>query len=140
VHATLALLDDRFASMRETFVEAELARAVAEVRPWLARLHACVPELGHQPIELVFAMGPHGRALARRILVGAPAAWNGLDPLAVALQAAHEALVRACPLDGYVALERWALAELPARLHDADATVQQGHAAWLAGLDCSGLA
>lgn len=138
VHATLALLDDRFASMREVFVDAALARAVDDVQPWLARLHAHVPELAAQPIELVFAMGPHGRALPRRIVVGAPVAWNGLDPLAVAVQAAHEALVRACPHEGYVAVERWALAELPARLR-ADPNLHAGHARWRAGLDCSGL-
>lgn len=139
VHTTLALLDDRFASMREAFVDAALARALGDVQPWLARLQVHVPELAAQPIELVFAMGPHGRALPRRVLVGASADWNGLDPLAVAVQAAHEALVRACPHEGYVAVERWALAELTARLRDAAPALQQGHARWLAALDCSGL-
>lgn len=139
VHATLALLDADFARMRRELVDAALARAIDELQPWLARLHVHVPELDAVPIELVFAMGPHGRALPGRILVGAPADWNGLDPRDAALQAAHEALVGACELDGYVAQERWALHALGERLTAAAPDLRAGHARWLAGLDCSGL-
>lgn len=139
VHAALALLDARFAVMRIDFVDAALELAGQAMQPWLARLRPHVPELDDVPLELVFAMGPHGRALAGRILIGAPVTWNGLHPRDAALQAAHEALVRSCGIDDYVALERWALRELGERLAAAEPELRQAHARWLAGLDCSGL-
>lgn len=63
-----------------------------------------------------------------RILVGAVAAWNRLTPAQVAVQAAHEALVRSSELDEYLAVERWALAELGSRLARADPELRSAHA------------
>jgi radical SAM superfamily enzyme YgiQ (UPF0313 family) len=61
-------------------------------------LHArlsIAPTLGAHRVELVPALGPHGRVLGRTIYVGVPATTFGVDATRVAWQAAHEALVSA---------------------------------------------
>lgn len=138
VHASLSsLLEGYIPILAE--LEGALTLACASVRTWLEPLAIHVPELEAVAIELVFALGEHGRALPRRILVGAPAAWNQLHPSRVVMLAAHEALVRSSALVEYVAVERWALAELEQRLRSADAETRATHAAWLGSLDLRGL-
>ncbi len=138
VHASLGVLVGSFSRVLEACAD-ELARARVDVDPWLRRVAACVPELDATRVELVFALGQHGRALPRRILIGAPATWNGIDPAWPAVVAGHEALVLASGYSGYVECERWALAELRERMRSADAELRAAHAAWLASLDLSGL-
>ncbi len=138
VHSSLSAMLDGFGQVLAE-IDAALERACASVQPWVTRLAVEVPELAGVSIELVWAMGEHGRALPSRILVGAVAAWNRLTPAQVAVQAAHEALVRSSELDEYLAVERWALAELGSRLARADPELRSAHARWLARLDRSGL-
>jgi hypothetical protein len=138
VHASLSAMIDAFEKLLEA-IEPALMLAKARVLPWLERMVVHVPELDAVPIELVWAMGEHGRALPSRILVGAPAAWNRIDPARAATLAAHEALVRAHPSDDYVTCERWAIAELSERMRGADRELRDAHVAWLNSLDLSGL-
>lgn len=138
VHASLAVTVDAFADSLEE-IASELVLARARVLPWLERMAMHVPELDAVAIELVWAMGEHGRALPSRILVGAPAVWNRMEPARAAVLAAHEALVRASESDEYVVCERWAIAELRERMRGADVELRTAHAAWLASLDLSGL-
>lgn len=138
VHASLSAMVDGFAALLDEIAGA-LVIARARVLPWLERMVARVPELDAVPIELVWAMGEHGRALPNRILVGAPAKWNRIDPARVSVLAAHEALVRACESDEYVVGERWAITQLRDRMRRADAELRAAHAAWLGSLDLSAL-
>ncbi|MFV8755975.1 hypothetical protein ACNOYE_35940 [Nannocystaceae bacterium ST9] len=136
VHASLSAMVEGFAKLRVE-LEGALVLGRERVMPWLGRMRGPVPELGAASIELVWAMGEHGRALWQRILVGSPAAWNRIDPARVAMQAAHEVLVRASEIAEYVEVERWALAELGSRMRDADGELRAAHASWLASLDRS---
>lgn len=138
VHASMSAMIDGFADLLDEIASA-LVLARARVLPWLERIRVHVPELDEVPVELVWAMGEHGRALPSRILVGAPAAWNRMDPARTAVLAAHEALVRAHASDEYVVCERWAIAALGERLRDADLELRTRHAAWLGSIDVSRL-
>ncbi|HLT40747.1 MAG TPA: hypothetical protein VK034_30935 [Enhygromyxa sp.] len=138
LHATLALLAPGFARV---FAELRpiLEQASAGFRGWLDRLDPACPGLASARVELVWALGLHGRALGSRILVGAPADWNGCAPARQAVLAAHEHTVARVSEHDYVADEWAALTELADRLRDADPTVQQAHRDWLASLDLSSL-
>lgn len=138
LHATLALLAPgfarAFADLRPT-----LEHAAASVRAWIERLGQHCEGLTHARVELVWALGLHGRALSNRILVGAPAQWNGCTPARQAVLAAHEHTVAQVDSDDYVTVEWTALLELAQQLREADPPLRDAHREWLASLDLSPL-
>lgn len=138
LHATLALVAPGFAR-----VWAELAptleHADASVRAWIDRLDRHCPGLADARVELVWALGLHGRALSKRILVGVPAAWSGSAPARQAVLAAHEhAVVRFGGRD-YVTDEWAALTGLAQQLRGAESQLRDAHREWLASLALSPL-
>jgi hypothetical protein len=127
LHATLALVAPGFARVFAE-LQPDLEQARARVSGWLERLEV------QANVELVWALGLHGRALPQRILVGAPAGWNGCSPARQAVLAAHEHTVARVSNDDYVADEWAALTELAYRLRDADPELREAHRDWLASL------
>ena len=138
LHTTLALLAPGFA---RAFAELgpTLERADADVRAWIDRLGEHCAGLAQTRVELVWALGLHGRALANRILVGAPAQWNGCTPARQAVLAAHEHTVAQISAGDYIADELTALTELAYQLRGADPQLRDAHREWLASLDLSPL-
>jgi hypothetical protein len=138
LHATLALLAPGFTRVL-TQLEPTLEQASVSVRAWIDRLDECCLGLAGARVELVWALGVHGRALADRILVGAPADWNGSAPARQAVLAAHEFTVARVSTNDYVADEWAALTELAYQLREADPQLRDAHRAWLASLNLSPL-
>lgn len=138
IHATLALLAPGFARV---FAElgCTLGRASVEVRTWIERIDLACPGLAAARIELVWALGMHGRAGSKRILIGAPAKWNGCSPARQAVLAAHEHTVARVSVGDYVADEWSALTSLADRLREADPIVREAHREWLASLNLAPL-
>jgi hypothetical protein len=139
IHATFALLAPGFLRV---FAELEptLERASVDVRVWLERLEPACPGLSRVGVELIWALGMHGRALAaHRILVGAPAEWNGCSPARQAVLAAHEHTVAGVESGDYVEVEWTALTRLAAALRDAESPLRDAHRDWLASLHLSPL-
>jgi hypothetical protein len=133
LHATLALLAPSFTRVFAG-LKATLEQAGASVSEWLGRL-----QLAEVRVELVWALGLHGRALPQRILVGAPADWNACSPARQAVLAAHEHTVAGVAMGNYVDDEWAALTELAYRLRDADPELRDAHRDWLASLDLAPL-
>jgi hypothetical protein len=133
IHATLALVEPRFTAVICELRPA-LAQARREVGVWLERLARWCPGLASVRVELVWALGMHGRALPGRILVGAPAAWNGCSPARAAVLAAHEFMVAQGSGD-YVADEWAALRGLADALREAEPELRAAHREWLASLE-----
>lgn len=139
LHATLGLLVDDFALVLAE-VAPQLESARAQVEPLVHRLAAIVPGFEHARVELVWALGVHGRAFSDRILVGAPAAWSGCTAARQAVLAAHEHMVRASVGDDYLGSEWDALVRLARVMHDAnEPELRDAHARWLAELDLDAL-
>lgn len=135
LHTTLALLVDEFALVLAGLAP-QLESARAQVAPLVDRLAAIVPGLEHARIELVWALGVHGRAFSDRILVGAPTAWSGCSAARQAVLAAHEHCVRASLAADYLDSEWHALVRLARAMHHADdPELRDAHARWLAELD-----
>jgi hypothetical protein len=133
LHSTFALLVDDFAAP-------QLEHARAEVEPFVRRLDAIIPGFEHARVELVWALGVHGRAFPERILVGAPVAWCGCSPARQAVLAAHEHLVRSSHAVDYLGSEWDALVRLARELQRAsDPKLRDAHAQWLAELDLAAL-
>lgn len=138
LHATLALVAPGFMRMWTEFAPT-LEHADTSVRAWIERLDRHCPGLADARVELVWALGLHGRALSQRILVGAPADWNGCTPARQAVLAAHEhAVVRFGGRD-YVADEWAALTGLAHQLRNAESELRDAHSEWLASLELSPL-
>lgn len=138
LHAALALLAPAFVRVFAD-LQPTLARADASVRAWIDRLGPHCEGLTRARVELVWPLGLHGRALSSRILVGAPAQWNGCTPARQAVLAAHEHTVRRVDADDYVSVEWAALTKLAQQLRDADPPLRDAHREWLASLDLSPL-
>lgn len=138
VYATLTLLAPEFTRVCSE-LEPVLEQASADVRAWIDRLDLHCLGLARARVELVWALGLHGRALADQILVGAPADWNGCTPARQAVLAAHEHTVARLGGDDYVADEWAALTELAYQLREADPALCEAHRDWLASLDLSPL-
>lgn len=135
LHTTLALLVDEVARVL-TEIAPQLAAARAQVESLVDRLATIVPELERSRIELVWALGVHGRAFPDRILVGAPSAWSGCSAARQAVLAAHEHCVRASVADDYLGGEWDALVRLARAMQDAsEVELRDAHARWLAELD-----
>jgi hypothetical protein len=135
LHTTLALLVDDVAAMLAGLApRLEHARACAA--PLLHRLDQLVPGFEQARVELVWALGVHGRAFPDRILVGVPADWSGCSAARQAVLAAHEHVVRSSLAADYLGGE-WdaltSLARLLLRVEDAE--LRDAHSRWLAELD-----
>lgn len=137
VHALLGLLVDEFAAVHAAHLEPALARGRDALRPWLARLAEHVPGLAAARVELVWALGPRGRALPDRILVGCPGHLT--DPAAAAVLAAHEHAVCTSGQVDHVRGEWSALVRLARALRPAPDPLRDAHARWLASLDLDAL-
>ena len=123
---------------RDWYAVGEPAREVAwaTLEPWLERIRARVPSLGH--VEGVLSLGRRGRVLGDRILVGLPVPWMEIEPGFPAITAGHEACVRAAQGD-YVTGELSALVDLALRL-DGEPELAPLHGEWLEGLALGELA
>jgi hypothetical protein len=134
LHTTLALVADDFTAVL-TGLALQLESARVQLEPLVHRLAAVVPEFEHARIELVWALGMHGRAFPDRILVGAPASWSGCSPARQAVLAAHEHSVRASEADDYLGSEWEALVTLARAMQCVDdLALREAHASWLAEL------
>jgi hypothetical protein len=138
LHATLALIGPSFARVLAE-LRPVLERAAIEVRGWIDRLTVPCPGLVDARVELVWALGMHGRGFTSRILVGAPANWNACSPARQAVLAAHEHTVSSIAQGDYVADEWAALTELSLLLRDAERELREAHRAWLASLELAPL-
>lgn len=139
LHTTLALLVDEFESLLGGLAP-QLASACEQIEPLVDRLSAIVPGFEHARVELVWALGVHGRAFPERILIGAPAAWSGCSAGRQAVLAAHEHCVRASDAKDYLGSEWDALVRLAGALqHGNDPELREAHARWLAELDLDAL-
>lgn len=134
IHATMGLIGPGFRVLLERQGPELRASAVA-IRAWIDLLAGLVPGLGEARIELVWALGVHGRALSDRILVGAPVAWSGTTPARQAVLAAHEHCVARLGVDDY-GLDEWrALTELAASLVTGPESLRAAHRDWLGSLE-----
>ena len=138
IHATLAAIGPGFAR-RLARERASLDAAAAAVRAELDGLGELVPGLADARIELVWALGVHGRALPSRILVGAPVAWSGCSPARQAVLAAHEHTLARVAIGDYVGDEWRALLGLSEALAAAPERLRDAHREWLASLDLAPL-
>ncbi len=134
LHATICALMPWYAQWRREELEPRGDEAVASVRPWLEEAQGLLPALAKVRVELAWALGSRGRAFGTRIVVGVPAAWNGLDGRTPTVLAMHEHAVRGSGKKGYVAAEWAALTGLAAVMQRAPPPLRQAHAQWLAGL------
>jgi hypothetical protein len=135
LHATLCALAPWYAGWRAAEVEPALRRAVTQVRPWLEPAVQVVPSLGGARIELAWALGPRGRGLPSRIVVGAPVPWHDLDARIPMVLAMHEQSVIDSGYASYSDAEWAALTGLAVRMREAPAALRGGHARWLASLE-----
>lgn len=139
LHTTLALIADDFAAALRRLGPL-LGHGCAQLHPRLQRLVAAVPGLEHARVEVVWALGMHGRAFSDRILVGAPSSWSDCRPERQAVLAAHECCVRASEADDYVGSEWEALVTLARSMQRLDdLALRDAHASWLAELDLAEL-
>lgn len=134
-HATLGALAPWYARWRTQTLESPLRESIAAVRPWVDEAREVVPSLDRVALELAWPLGAHGRAFARRIVVGAPGRWNELDPPVVAVLFMHEQRVRDGGAKDYVEAEWAALTGLAARIRGASARLREAHRAWVASLE-----
>lgn len=120
------------------------ARGLERIAPLLAIARAMHSPLSSARVELAFPLGSRGRAFSRRILVGVPGDFAGLDAATPVVLAMHEASVRAHdrgPVEErYVRAEWAALVEVARTVAAAPAELREAHAAWLASLDLEELA
>lgn len=139
LHTTLALLVDELA-LALTGLGSQLEAGRAQIEPLVDRLAGIVPGFEHVRVELVWALGVHGRAFPERILVGAPAAWSGCTAARQAVLAAHEHCVRGSDDDDYLGGEWSALVQLARAMQDTgDPELRDAHARWLAELELDAL-
>lgn len=135
LHATLCALAPWFMRWRAAEVEPALHRAAMDVQAWLEPAVQVLPSLGAARIELAWALGPRGRGLPSRIVVGAPAPWHDLDARTPVVLAMHEQSVIDSGHRDYVCAEWAALTGLAARMIAAPTALRQAHARWLASLE-----
>jgi hypothetical protein len=133
VHATMSLVVDEFARVHAEAIAPELARASATIAAHLTPLP--IPGLTSARIELVWSLGPRGRALPGRLLIGAPR--EDIDPRLPAVVAAHEYAVSTSGQVDYLRAEWSALLRAARWLRPTP--LRDAHARWLATLDLSAI-
>ncbi|MEM9452826.1 MAG: hypothetical protein AAGF11_01520 [Myxococcota bacterium] len=139
LHATLGALAPWYSQWRAQTVGPWLRESIAAVQPWIDEAQRVLPSLDRVALELAWPLGAHGRAFARRIVVGAPGGWNGLDPCVAAVLFMHERQVRDCGAANYVEAEWSALTGLAVQIRGASARLREAHRAWVASLELSSL-
>lgn len=135
LHATLCALGPWFAGWRAAEVEPRLLQVAPQVERWLEPAARVVPSLAGARIELSWVLGPRGRGLPSRLVVGAPAPWHDLDACTSAVLAMHEQAVKDAGDDRYAQAEWAALTGLAARMGAAPLALRQAHARWVASLE-----
>lgn len=133
MHAAMGLLAGEFARVYARWIAPWGAAAAAAIEPWLARLMDVVPGLAETQVELVWALGRHGRALPGRVLVGC--VDHEEDPVTPAIVAMHEYAVWSSGQVDYVPTEIDALARGARWVAGAPARLREAHARWVAGLE-----
>ncbi len=141
LHAQLGQVVQPFAGLLAVHVAPAVSAACPIVAEHLVRAAELAPGLADARIELAWALGPRARVSARRILVGAPAPWNGLDAAEVAIVAMFGEAMRRLDTGDPILAQWSALLELadvlerdtaPLNLHDA-------HTRWLTAIDVAPL-
>lgn len=133
VHITLALLADEFAANYAAHIVPWCRHAIAAIDPWLTALAEHAPGLAEHPIDLAWPLGPHGRALPDRLLIGSVDPVT--DPITPSIVALHEYAVCTSGQVAYTHAEWHALVRAARWCARAPAPLRDAHARWLAGLD-----
>ncbi|HEY4116616.1 MAG TPA: hypothetical protein VGM56_02120 [Byssovorax sp.] len=129
-----------YARARDGAIAREIDEATAAVAGRLSELLEAVPAIAGARVMLSHPLGRCGRALPDAIVVGAPAAWNGLDADEAAVRVAHEVAVHlatgALGAEGdetrWLGVEAAALDAVALRL--AGTPFSRAHAAFTSGL------
>lgn len=135
VHASLSLLAGPWRDVYTSEVVPALEEVLPHVDGVVSQALAVAPELGSRRIELSWALGPRGRAMPDRIIVGAPAPWNEQAPILSVVLALHEHAVLEADADDYFGAEWYALRINAARTRNAPDELRDAYDAWVAGLD-----
>lgn len=135
VHADLAIWAPSFARVHRDVIAPALIGACRAAAPWLAQASARMPSLADHRVELAWSLGPHGRGLPGRIVVGAPARWHDGDPIHPAVMAMHEHAVRDLAVGDHAAREWSALVRVARLFAGSDDPLAAAHARWCRGLD-----
>ena len=139
VHASLSLLAPPWWAVFESVIEPALHAAQPQVDGVISQALAVAPQLGDRRIELSWALGPRGRAMPNRIVVGAPAPWNGQAPILSVVLALHEHAVLEADAEDYFGAEWQALRINAARTRNAPDELRDAYDGWLAGLALAAL-
>jgi len=137
-HAQLGLVVHWFAGLHAVHIAPALASAAVAVADHAEAAVELAPTLGDARIELAWALGPHARASRQRIVVGAPASWNDLDPPTAVVLALHGDALRHAQAQDPVRAQWAALRQVCktlARGSIATAALREAHLRWLAALD-----
>ena len=145
--AVIALAAPAYEGAWQGWLRAKCAEGLEAVGAPLEEARQLSPELAVARVELVWALGPRGRAFPERIVVGVPGDWCGTSPELPAILALHEASVRARSrelhdvddTDRYVRAEWAALRELARAIRHASPALRTAHGRWLASLDLKAL-
>ncbi len=136
VHAMLGLLVDEFARVHDTLVTPLVVTACERISTWLDPLADSIPALATERIEVVWALGDHGRVMPGRLLVGVGDSPDDLTPVVVAV---HEHAVRTSGHEAHERAEWSALVHGARWLREAPSPLREAQARWLARLDLSEL-
>lgn len=139
VHTTLSLLAPTMQRLFADVMAPELLSGLQAVNAALAMATDVAPGLAERAVALSWVLGPRGRGMPRRIVVGAPASWNDQSPALTAVLALHEhAVVRASATE-YVGAEWAALTGNAKSICGASRGLRTAYAQWLGGLDLRAL-
>lgn len=140
LHAQLGQVVQPFAGLLAVHIAPAVAAACPAVAEHVTHAIELAPGLADARIELAWALGPRARVSARRILVGAPAPWNGLEASAVAVVAMYGEAVRRLDTGDPIAAQWSALLELADVIgRDPAGTLRDAHAKWSAEIDIAPL-
>jgi len=135
-HAAMALLAEEFTAVYTRVIEPWARTTIAAIDPWLAAIAACTPGLADARVELVWALGPHGRAMPGRLLTGCA---DPHDPVTPAILAMHEYAVCTSNYVDYIPGEWDALIRGARWCAAAPPPLREAHARWLASLELAPL-
>ena len=136
LHAQMGLLHHEFLAVHARHIQPWGQSTIAAISPWLAALSDHAPGLADARVELVWALGPHGRAMPGRILIGCA---SPDDPLTPAILAMHEYAVSTSKHLDYTAGEWDALRRAARWTATAPEPLRNAHTRWLTSLDLSRL-
>ncbi len=136
LHAQMGLLHHEFLAVHARHIQPWGQSTIAAITPWLAALADHAPGLADARVELVWALGPHGRAMPDRILIGCA---TQDDPITPAILAMHEYAVRTSIHLDYIPGEWDALRRAARWTAAAPPPLRAAHTRWLASLDLTRL-